>query len=134
RGHNAFAPLETRAERQVAAVLGRLNAAQQDHLVSAMHAIEIMIASQPNTENDIILRYPRPGDLGWVVARHAELYAQEYGWGENFEGLSAQIVADFVSKYDPTCERCWIAEMDGQNVGSVFLVNDSEKVARLRLL
>ena len=69
-----------------------------------------------------------------MVTRHAELYAREYGWEENFEGLCAQIVADFVSKYDPKRERCWIAEMGGQNVGSVFLVKDSNKVARLRLL
>jgi DNA-binding MarR family transcriptional regulator/GNAT superfamily N-acetyltransferase len=134
RGRKAFDPLETRTERQIGAVLGRLTAPEQDHLVSAMRAIETMIASEPKAESDIILRQPRPGDLGWVVARHAELYAREYGWAENFEGLCAQIVADFVSKYDPKCERCWIAEMDGQNVGSVFLVKDSEKVARLRLL
>ena len=134
RGRKAFDPLETRTERQVGAVLGRLTAPEQDHLVSAMRAIETMIASEPKAESDIILRQPRPGDLGWVVARHAELYAREYGWAENFEGLCAQIVADFVSKHDPKCERCWIAEMDGQNVGSVFLVKDSEKAARLRLL
>jgi DNA-binding MarR family transcriptional regulator/GNAT superfamily N-acetyltransferase len=134
RGGKAFDPLETRTERQVGAVLGRLSATEQDHLVSAMRAIETMIASEPKVQRDIILRQPRPGDLGWVVARHAELYALEYGWAEDFEGLCAQIVADFVSRHDPKCERCWIAEMDGQNVGSVFLVKDSEKVARLRLL
>jgi DNA-binding MarR family transcriptional regulator/N-acetylglutamate synthase-like GNAT family acetyltransferase len=134
RGRKAFDPLETRTERQVGAVLGRLTVPEQDHLVSAMRAIETMIASEPKAESDIILRQPRPGDLGWVVARHAELYAREYGWAEDFEGLCAQIVADFVSKCDPKCERCWIAEMDGHNVGSVFLVKETEKVARLRLL
>jgi len=134
RGRKAFDPLEARTERQVGAVLDRLTAPEQDRLVSAMRAIETMIASGPKVQSDIILRQPQPGDLGWVVARHAELYAREYGWGENFEGLCAQIVADFVSKYDPACERCWIADMDGQNVGSVFLVKDSGDVARLRLL
>jgi DNA-binding MarR family transcriptional regulator/N-acetylglutamate synthase-like GNAT family acetyltransferase len=134
RGCRAFEPLETRTKRQVASVLGRLTAHEQDHLVSAMCTIETLIASEPKAESEIILRQPRPGDLGWVVARHAELYAREYGWAENFEGLCAQIVADFVSKHDPKCERCWITEMDGQNVGSVFLVKDSNKVARLRLL
>jgi DNA-binding MarR family transcriptional regulator/N-acetylglutamate synthase-like GNAT family acetyltransferase len=134
RGRKAFDPIETRTERQVSAVLGRLTAPEQDHLLSAMRAIEKMMASEPKAQSAIILRQPRPGDLGWVVARHAELYAREYGWAENFEGLCAQIVADFVSKYDAKRERCWIAEMDGQNVGSVFLVKDSEKVARLRLL
>jgi DNA-binding MarR family transcriptional regulator/GNAT superfamily N-acetyltransferase len=133
RGCRAFEPLETRTKRQVASVLGRLTAHEQEHLVSAMCTIETLIASEPK-ESEIILRQPRPGDLGWVVARHAELYAREYGWAEDFEGLCAQIVADFVSKHDPKCERCWIAEMDGQHVGSVFLVKDSNKVARLRLL
>jgi DNA-binding MarR family transcriptional regulator/GNAT superfamily N-acetyltransferase len=134
RGRKAFEPLETRTERQVSTVLGRLTALEQDHLVSAMRTIEKLISSEPKAESDIVIRQPRPGDLGWVVARHAELYAREYGWAENFEGLCAQIVADFASKYDAKCERCWIAEMDGQNVGSVFLVKDSDKVARLRLL
>ena len=134
RGRKAFEPLEARTEQQVGEVLGRLAAPEQDHLVSAMRVIETMIAPVPKPDSKIILRDPRPGDLGWVVARHAELYAQEYNWGGNFEGICAQIVADFASKYDPACERGWIAEMDGCNVGCVFLVKDSEKVARLRLL
>ena len=73
------------------------------------------------------LRAPRHGDFGWIVARHAELYAQEYGWGEPFEGLCAQIVADFVNNYDAKRERCWIAEMDGENVGCVMLVKDFDR-------
>ena len=134
RGRKAFAPLETRSERQVGALLGRLTVPERDRLVAAMQAIETMMGPEPKAESDIILRRPRPGDLGWVVARHAELYAREYGWAEEFEGLCAQIVADFAAKCDPKRERCWIAEMDGRNVGSVFLVKDSETVARLRLL
>ena len=81
------------------------------------------------------LREPRPGDFGTIVARHAILYAREYGWTENFEGLCAQIVADFVNNFDPKRERCWIAEVDGQHAGSVMLVKDTDEgVARLRLL
>ena len=134
RGRRAFAPLETRTQRQVGALLNRLSVPEQDRLVGAMRMVETMIASEPKAGSEIMLRQPRPGDLGWVVARHAELYAREYGWGENFEGLCAQIVADFAQKLDPECERCWIAEMDGQNVGSVFLVRETDTVARLRLL
>ena len=134
RGRRAFAPLETRTQRQVGALLNRLSVPEQDRLVSAMRTVETMIASEPKASSAIMLRQPRPGDLGWVVARHAELYAREYGWGENFEGLCTQIVADFAQKLDPECERCWIAETDGQNVGSVFLVRETETVARLRLL
>jgi len=81
-----------------------------------------------------ILRAPRPGDFGWIVKRHGELYAQEYQWTEPFEGLCAQIVADFVNNNDAKRERCWIAEIDGENVGSVMLAKDSAKVARIRLL
>jgi DNA-binding MarR family transcriptional regulator/GNAT superfamily N-acetyltransferase len=134
RGRQAFDPLERRTERQVGALLGRLSASEQDQLISAMRAIETIIVSKPKAESEIVLHRPQPGDLGWVVARHAELYAQEFGWGGDFEGLCARIVADFVGNYDPKHERCWIAKMDGRNVGSVFLVKDSEEVGRLRLL
>ncbi len=133
-GRKAFAPLEVRTIQQVGALLGRLAASERDHLVAAMRTIETTITPGPETTRPITLRQPRPGDLGWVVTRHAELYSKEYGWEGNFEGICAQIVADFATKYDPQRERCWIAEMDGQNVGCVFLVKDSDKVARLRLL
>ena len=134
RGQKAYAPLEIRTKREIGAMLGRLNPPEQDRLIGALRTVETMIAPAPMAQSEIVLRQPKPGDLGWVVARHAELYAQEYGWGENFEGICAQIVADFVSKFDPKRERCWIAEMDGQNVGCIFLVKDTETVARLRLL
>jgi DNA-binding MarR family transcriptional regulator/N-acetylglutamate synthase-like GNAT family acetyltransferase len=134
RGRRAYAPLEQRAQRQVGAQLAPLTAAEQANLVSAMGAIETMMAATPQVESEVVLRGPRPGDLGWVVSRHAELYAQEYGWGENFEGICAQIVADFAANYDPKFDRCWIAEMGGRKVGSVFLVLDSDEIARLRLL
>ena len=82
----------------------------------------------------INLRQPRPGDFGWIVKRNAELYAQEYGWVAPFEGVCAQIVADFVNKYDASRERGWIAEIDGEKVGGVMLANDGDGVARVRLL
>ncbi len=137
RGAKTFAPFERRSQRQAGAMLGKLEPAQQARLVAAMSSIETLLAGatpKPAEQPRPVLRAPRPGDFGWIVARHAELYAQEYGWGEPFEGLCAQIVADFVNKFDPQRERCWIAEMNGENVGCVMLVKDSDEVARLRLL
>ena len=133
-GRKAMELLERRTVRQIGDVLHRLSDPQQDRLVTAMRTVERMTAPQAQAPREIVLREPRPGDLGWVVARHATLYAEEFGWGENFEGLCAQIVAEFVANHDARRERCWIAEMDGENVGSVFLVKDTDEIARLRLL
>jgi DNA-binding MarR family transcriptional regulator/GNAT superfamily N-acetyltransferase len=134
RGAKTFAPAEERSQRDVAAMLGRLGDNEQARLIAAMQTIENLLDGSAASKSDIILRAPRPGDFGWIVTRHAELYVQEYGWGEPFEGLCAQIVADFANNNDPTREHCWIAEMNGENVGTVMLVKDTEDVARLRLL
>ena len=139
RGRKLFAPMEQRSQQQAGAMLRTLDDAQQARIVAAMNAIETLLASAPAAKADAparyVLRDPRPGDFGWIVSRHAELYAQEYGWAEPFEGLCAQIVADFVNNFDPKRERCWMAEIDGKNVGCVMLVKDEQPdVARLRLL
>ncbi len=135
-GRKAMDHLEQRTVRQVGDVLHRLSDPEQDRLVSAMRSVERMMAPAPGKDaaREIILREPKPGDLGWIVQRHATLYLQDYGWAGNFEGICAQIVADYATKLDPARERCWIAEMDGENVGSVFLVKDTDEIARLRLL
>jgi DNA-binding MarR family transcriptional regulator/GNAT superfamily N-acetyltransferase len=134
KGRAAFEPLNTRSSDQVRATLGKLPAAQQDELIRAMRAIESLLS--PNSERvpSYLLRAHRPGDMGWVVQGHGLLYSKEYGYDERFEALVAGIVAEFIEKFDPARERCWIAERDGANVGSVFLVKKSASVAKLRLL
>jgi DNA-binding MarR family transcriptional regulator/GNAT superfamily N-acetyltransferase len=137
RGAKAFAPFEKRSQEFVGGMLGKLKPDEQARLVAAMESIEALLAGEPAKPAEkpsYILRAPRHGDFGWIVSRHAVLYAQEYNWGEPFEGLCAQIVADFVNNFDAKLERCRIAEMNGENVGCVMLVKDAPGVARLRLL
>jgi DNA-binding MarR family transcriptional regulator/GNAT superfamily N-acetyltransferase len=134
RGRAAFAPLDARSRQEVGALLKRLPATGQRRLLEAMRLIEALLGQAPGARTPYLLRPPRPGDLGWVVHRHGALYAQEYGWDERFEALVARVVAEFVERCDPRRERCWIAEKDGEVVGSVFLVRRSRTVAQLRLL
>jgi DNA-binding MarR family transcriptional regulator/N-acetylglutamate synthase-like GNAT family acetyltransferase len=133
-GRDAFAPLQERSRAEIRALLGRLPAPDQERVVAAMATVEGLLDVRPEPPVPYLLRPPRPGDMGWVVGRHGVLYADEYGWDERFEGLVAGIVAAFVAGQDPKRERCWIAERDGEPVGSVFLVAESEAVAKLRLL
>jgi DNA-binding MarR family transcriptional regulator/N-acetylglutamate synthase-like GNAT family acetyltransferase len=134
RGREAFAPLEARSRSEIGAMLGGMSIAGQERLVEAMRAIERLLSFRPDPAVPYLLRPPQPSDMGWVVHRHGVLYAREYGWDERFEALVAGIVAKFIQQYDPRVERCWIAERDGEVVGCVFLVRESEEVAKLRLL
>jgi DNA-binding MarR family transcriptional regulator/N-acetylglutamate synthase-like GNAT family acetyltransferase len=136
QGRKVFAPLNARSHDEVAALLGGLSAAAQARVVGAMQTIERLLGdrAEPSSPASYLLRPLHPGDLGWVVHRHGALYAQEYGYDERFEALVADIVARFVQHYDPKRERCWIAEQNGEVVGSVFLVTHSKTVAQLRLL
>lgn len=134
-GRKAFSVLDRRSKEEVSAMLSKLPGAAQARLVDAMKTVEALLAEkQDKEEARITLRDHRPGDLGWVVHRHGALYAQEYGYDERFEALVAGIVAKFVQDFDPACERCWIAERDGEALGSVFVVRQSRTVAKLRLL
>ena len=99
-----------------------------------MRTIEAALGKPAADEAAYVLRRPRAGELGWVIHRQGLLYNQEYGWDETFEALVAGIVADFVRTFDPRRERCWIAERDGEVVGSVFCVKKTASVARLRML
>ncbi len=138
KGRKQFAPLESRTKEQVCAMLAKLSASQRRQLLAAMQSIETILApveqAQPSPSSSYLLRPHQPGDMGWVVHRQGVLYAQEYGYDEHFEALAAEVVAEFIQHYDPKRERCWIAEKDGEVVGSVFLVCKSKTIAQLRLL
>jgi DNA-binding MarR family transcriptional regulator/GNAT superfamily N-acetyltransferase len=134
-GHRTFAPLNARSHDDVAAMLKGLSSSGQNRLIEAMRSIERLLNASPeNSRVPYILRPHQPGDIGWIVHRHGVLYGEEYGWDERFEALVAQVAASFIENFDPKRERCWIAEWDGDIVGSVMLVKKSKTVAKLRLL
>jgi DNA-binding MarR family transcriptional regulator/GNAT superfamily N-acetyltransferase len=133
-GRRAFAALDGRANAAIASLLGPLGTAGQRRLIEAARTIESILEPATQSRAPYLLRAHEPGDMGWVVHRHGVLYASEYGYDDRFEALVAQIVADFIRNLDTSCERCWIAEREGEIVGSVFLVRKSKTVAKLRLL
>ncbi len=133
KGRQAFARLERTSQDHVGMMLGRLSGEDRRRLVGAMEVIEGLLG-EPRAVPPAILRDPRPGDMGYVVQSHGALYAGEYGFDASFEALVAEIAAKFIHSFDASRERCWIADIDGAPVGSVFLVRHSDEVAKLRLL
>ena len=141
-GRSAFAPLDERSRDEVAALLTGLADDQQQQLLNALATVERLLDPQPRRPATVVLRPHRAGDLGWVVSRHGALYTQEHGWNAQFEALVARIAADFLERFDPAREACWIAERDGAPLGSVMLVQARDGstqavrpgVAQLRLL
>jgi DNA-binding MarR family transcriptional regulator/GNAT superfamily N-acetyltransferase len=135
RGKRVFSALDVRSAEAIERLLRPLGGDGRRKLVAAMQAIEALLADEPATASaPVVIRGPRPGDLGWIVHRHGALYAEEYGWDARFEALVAGIVARFVETYDRARERCFVAERDGAVVGAVFCVAQSRTVAKLRLL
>ena len=115
-------------------MLNRLSEARQEKLVQALRRAEESFIDGSAAKSAVLLRPLQPGDIGWVIHRHGALYAEEYGWDDSFEALVAEVAAQFIKNFDPSCERCWIAELDGEAVGSIFLVKYTEETAKLRLL
>ena len=134
KGRAAFAPLDRESAEAVAAMLAPLSDSDQQRLVAATGTITALLGDQPPSASSYILRAHQPGDIGWVTHRQGKLYAEEYGWDETYEALVADILSAFVKNFDRSRERAWIVEMEGAIVGSVFLVKQSDEVAKLRLL
>lgn len=134
-GQAVFARMEAGTVSQLDGLLAEVDKAGRDRLVDAMRQIKRLLDTDACPLGRPILRKPRPGDLGWIMHRQAELYHEEYGWDWTYEGLVATILGQFVSQFDPTCEDAWIAELDGRIAGSIFLMkSDDAATAKLRLL
>lgn len=133
-GQDAFSLLDSRSKEEIAEMLDELNESDQHRLINAMQTIESILGHALKYAEPFYLRHHRSGDMGWVIQQHGLVYRQAYGWDESFEALVAQICADFINNYDAQKEQCWIAETQGEQVGSVFCVKASEDIAKLRLL
>lgn len=135
QGRTVLATLDARSAEQVAHLLAPLPEPVQQRVVAAMDTVRTVLGDNPPPPpRTVVLRPPRSGDYGWVVARHGAIYAEEYGWDASFEGLVARIVSDFVEHHDPRREAAWIAEVDGEPVGCVLCVARDETTAQLRIL
>lgn len=132
KGRAAYAKLERSSQNEVTGMLAALPPAERKRLTAAMSTIQGLLST--GSAAPPILRSPRPGDVGWVVESHGAFYAAEYGFDASFEALVAEIAGQFLASHDPSRERCWIAEYDGVQAGSLFLVRGSDDVAKLRLL
>lgn len=133
RGRTAFEPLNTRATEDTDEMLAALSESARRQVVQSMQLLERLL-SDHDEQPPFQLRTHQPGDIGWVISRHGALYTSEFGWDATFEVLVAKVGATFLEQFDPSSERCWIAERNGERVGSVFLVRKDKTTAQLRLL
>jgi GNAT superfamily N-acetyltransferase len=134
KGRAEFGRLNARSQGDAGEMLASLDVSLQQSLVDSMTTIRQLLGPSPVNERTVVLRTHRPGDIGWVVARHGELYAQDYNWDSTFEGFVAEIAGKFLTRFDEHRERCWIAECNGERAGCVFLVKQTRTIAKLRLL
>ncbi|GGI26483.1 bifunctional helix-turn-helix transcriptional regulator/GNAT family N-acetyltransferase [Bradyrhizobium guangdongense] len=134
KGRQAFAKLNLGSQTEVAAMLAQLPAGEAARLTQAMATIEDVLEQRPSRRAAVVLRSHRVGDMGWVISKQAAAYAADYGWDISYEALVAEICAQFIKSYDAAREHCWIAEVGGEPVGSIFLVKATDEIAKLRLL
>jgi DNA-binding MarR family transcriptional regulator/GNAT superfamily N-acetyltransferase len=135
-GRKTFKQLDSSSHRATAQMLENLRDSDRQRLLACLREVRRTLESKDAPSGEIVLRGPRPGDIGWAIERHGALYAQEYGWSIEFDALVATLFANFATKHDPSCERMWIAELDGERVGCVFVVRNAEDptAAQLRCL
>lgn len=134
-GREAFIRVNARSEAETGKLLHNLDPERRTRLTKAMRAVRELLGPDGSSAGaEVVIRAQRPGDMGWIVQRHAELYAAERGWGPLFEALVADVCAEFVRNFDPARERCWIAEQAGERLGCVFLKNGEGGTAKLRML
>jgi DNA-binding MarR family transcriptional regulator/GNAT superfamily N-acetyltransferase len=134
QGRRAFDALDRASSAEARALLEPLSAVERAGVVSAMTTIMALLNGGSTSEGSFVIRQNAPGDIGWIIHRQATIYAAEYGWDESFEALIAEIAGGFLKTHDAKRERCWVAERNGEIVGSIFLVDAGEGVAKLRLL
>lgn len=133
KGKQAYDRLNQRTQAEVEGMLEALGPEGQNRLLGSMREIHRLLGGKLEERVSYILRTHQPGDIGWIIQRHGALYAKEYGWNEEFEALAAQIAAKFIQNFNPARERCWMAEREGEIVGSIVLVEKSKTTAQLRL-
>lgn len=137
KGRRAFLELDARSDERAKEILDTLVPAERKQLLSAITGVERLLSRKDATApRTVVIRQPKPGDIGWAIAAHGDLYARQFGWNADFEALVARLFADFANGHDSVSERMWVAEMDGERAGTVFVVRNAEDptVAQLRCL
>jgi DNA-binding MarR family transcriptional regulator/N-acetylglutamate synthase-like GNAT family acetyltransferase len=134
KGQRLWGAMNDQSRQDIAVLLGELPVAQQDKVIKALETVEEILGEPPEKRAPFVLRPHQPGDMGWIIRRQTQLYAGEFGWDGTFEAMLAEIAGKFVAKFDPKTDNCWIAERNGEIVGSVFLVKSTKTTGQLRML